>query len=325
MVKSNWKRVIAMLEEMREILARYNVKDSVFCHLFGQEAYTLKLYQALHPEDTVTTEQDIGIVTLENVFLNQPYNDLGFTVGNRLLILVEAQSTWTINILIRMLLYAAQTIQNHITETEQNIYGNRKVTFPEPEFYVLYTGGRTERPETLSFAEAFKTANLDLKVRVLYDGKQGDIINQYVIFTQVYDAQRKLHGRTQKAVLETIRICKDRDVLKSYLASNEKEVVDIMMTLFNYENLLKNYILDEREDAKEEGRAEGRTEGRTEGKAEGKAEGIAIGEARGRNNMLFELVKKGLLSSEDAANSINLTRSVFLDRMNNYFNSHPTV
>ena len=38
---------------------------------------------------------------------------------------------------------------------------------------------------------------------------------------------------TQKAVTETIRICKDRNVLKEYLLEREKEVVTIMMSLFD--------------------------------------------------------------------------------------------
>jgi len=65
------------------------------------------LYKALHPEDVDATEDEITIVTLENILLNQLYNDLGFTVGNRLLILAEAQSTWSVNIVVRGLLYMA--------------------------------------------------------------------------------------------------------------------------------------------------------------------------------------------------------------------------
>ena len=43
-------------------------------------------------------------MTIHNVLLDQCYNDLGFLVGNRLLVLAEAQSTWTVNILVRSLL-----------------------------------------------------------------------------------------------------------------------------------------------------------------------------------------------------------------------------
>lgn len=234
------------------ILAKRNINDSVFTNLFKDTEYTLQLYRALHPEDTDATKDEITIVTLENILLNQPYNDLGFTVGNRLLILVEAQSTWSINIVVRGLLYMAQTIQNHIQETKQNVYGSKKVSFPEPEFYVIYTGNRKDRPAQLTLSEEFfgghKSA-LEVTVNILYDGKQGDIISQYVAFTKVYQEQIEKYGKTQKAVLETIRICKDKNVLKAYLESREKEVVDIMMALFNKEQVLEAYVEEERQAA----------------------------------------------------------------------------
>lgn len=52
--------------------------------------------------------------------------------------------------------------------------------------------------------------------------------------------------------METIRICKDRDVLREYLSSCEKEVISIMMTLFDEERIMRNYIASERQDAAEE-------------------------------------------------------------------------
>lgn len=81
---------------------------------------------------------------------------------------------------------------------------------------------------------------------MLYDGRDGDIIQQYVIFTKIYREQVKLYGRTQRAVLETIRICKDQNILKAYLEKREKEVVDIMMTLFNREQILEAYVEEEK-------------------------------------------------------------------------------
>ncbi len=50
-------------------------------------------------------------------------------------------------------------------------------------------------------------------------------------------------------MLETIRICKDRNVLKEYLESREKEVMDIMMTLFDNEYILKTYVENEKKAA----------------------------------------------------------------------------
>ena len=66
----------------------------------------------------------------------------------------------------------------------------------------------------------------------------------------------KLYGRTKKAILETIRICKDRNVLKEYLESREKEVVDIMMVLYDEEEAMKTYVESERYDAQNDAKVE---------------------------------------------------------------------
>ena len=49
---------------------------------------------------------------------------------------------------------------------------------------------------------------------------------------------------TKQAVAETIRICKDRNILKQYLSSKEVEVVTIMMSLFDEEQIMKTYWKD---------------------------------------------------------------------------------
>ena len=46
--------------------------------------------------------------------------------------------------------------------------------------------------------------------------------------------------------METIRICKDQNVLKEYLQNREMEVMSIMMTLFDQEYAVERYG-DERE------------------------------------------------------------------------------
>ena len=55
-------------------------------------------------------------------------------------------------------------------------------------------------------------------------GETDDIIGEFVTFTKVYNEQCKIHDRTEQAVRETIRIFKDKNVLKEYLESREKEV-----------------------------------------------------------------------------------------------------
>lgn len=144
--------------QMQEAKAKRTAKNSVFLDLFQDKHYLLKLYKTLHPEDSAATEDSLTDVTIENVLTDNLYNDLGFIVGNRLMILIEAQSTWTVNILIRILLYLAQSYHEYFERTCQNLYKSKKVKVPK------------------------------------------------------------------QAVTETIRICKDRNVLREYLAGREKRL-----------------------------------------------------------------------------------------------------
>ena len=89
-------------------------------------------------------------------------------------------------------------------------------------------------------------------MKVIYDGKGNDIISQYVAFTKVYNEQVKQYGRSREAVTETIRICKDRDVLREFLADREKEVISIMMTLFDEERIMRTHVASERREAARE-------------------------------------------------------------------------
>ena len=118
-----------MTEEFRAF-AKKTVKDSVFRDLFGNRKYALQLYKALHPEDTEATEEDVSSITIDNVLSDQLYNDLGMLVRGTLLILLEAQSTWSVNIIIRILLYLAHTWHRYIEETNQNRYGSKRLQLP---------------------------------------------------------------------------------------------------------------------------------------------------------------------------------------------------
>ncbi len=238
-----------------EEVAKHTIKDSVFTNLFQDKKYLLQLYKTLHPEDTQVSEDALSDITIHNIMTNDVYNDVGFMVGEKLLILTEAQTTWTENIAVRILIYLMVTYQDYIKKTKQNAYRSKKIKLPRPELYVIYTGDRKERTEYISLADEFfdgQKTFLDAKIKVLYGSGQGDIISQYVAFTKVYDEQRKLHGRTRKAVTETIRICKDKNVLKEYLEEREKEVENIMLAMYDEKEILREYIESERYDTEKE-------------------------------------------------------------------------
>ena len=79
---------------------------------------------------------------------------------------------------------------------------------------------------------------------MIYESDKDNIINEYIVFCKVFNEQIKEHGMTKQAVTETIRICKDRNILKQYLSSKEVEVVTIMMSLFDDEQIMRTYEKD---------------------------------------------------------------------------------
>ena len=242
-------------KQVQEVMAKRTAKNSVFLDLFQDKSYLLKLYKTLHPEDATATEDSLTDVTITNVLTDNLYNDLGFIVHNKLMILVEAQSTWTVNILVRVLLYLAQSYHEYFQRTCQDYYKSKKVKIPKPELYVIFTGNKGRKPDIISLSkEFFEGVDIDIEVKakVIYESDTDDIINQYIIFCKVFKEQTKQHGMTQKSVTETIRMCKDRNVLREYLARREKEVVTIMMSLFDEEQIMKSFIRSERHDADRE-------------------------------------------------------------------------
>jgi hypothetical protein len=87
--------------------------------------------------------------------------------NNRLLLLLEAQSSWTVNILIRILLYLAQSYHEYFERTSQSLYKSTKVKMPKPELYIIYTGNKGKKPDIISLSqEFFDGADIDIEVRV---------------------------------------------------------------------------------------------------------------------------------------------------------------
>lgn len=164
---------------MAQNTPRRKIKDSVFTNLFQDKKYLLQLYKVLHPEDSYVTEDEIEDITIKHVLVDADYNDLGFSVGNRLMILVESQSTWTYNIIIRALMYLVQTYHDYFKRTNQNLYSSKKVNMPKPELYMIYTGDRKKIPDTISLSKEFfdgEKIAIDAEVKVLYQEDEQNIV-----------------------------------------------------------------------------------------------------------------------------------------------------
>lgn len=243
-------------------------KDSVFINLFEDTKNVLRLYKELHPEDTQITVDDIHIQTIKSVLVNTLYNDLGFIVKDKFVMLVEAQSAWNPNMPLRMLFYLAETYRRYLADTIQSEHSSTKVKIPKPELYVVYSGEQ-KCPEIVSFSDSFFDGDcpVELKVKVL-NKVDMTIYGQYIGFCKVFNEQRKIYQDSILCAKETLRICIEKGYLVSYLQKHEKEVVDMMSELFDEEYQREAYNRASQRKAIEKGRAEGEAKGKAEGKAE---------------------------------------------------------
>ena len=240
---------------------KHTVKDSVFSYIFRQPENICELYRTLHPEDTDIKNEDCRLITLENILTNGMINDLAILVRNTLIILMEAQSTWSENISLRVLLYLAKTYKEYVEEHEYNLYGTKPVSIPRPELYMVYVGESRELPDELRLSTLYSgegdAVDVEVKIRVLKDTGKRTILDQYIRFCEICTEQRKIHGNTEKAVKEILRICKEENILMPFLMLREKEVQDIMVTLFNEEYIARMHDRDLLNQGEQKGRQEG--------------------------------------------------------------------
>ena len=165
-----------------------------------------------------------------------------------------------------MLLYLAGTYKEYIEEQKLDLYGSHPVEIPRPELYVVYTGDRKEVPEMLRLSDLYQgVGSAEVEVKVLRDDGTGDILDQYVRFCKIADEQREKYGLTQQAIDETIRTCIAGNVLALFLASRQKEVLEIMVTLFDQEKIAEIHDYNVAKVARQEEHQLGREEGREEG------------------------------------------------------------
>lgn len=213
--------------------------DSVFKALMSQPENLLEVYLALYPEARGrATVDDIQNVTIENVFYNAPYNDLSFLAEGRRIVMVEAQSTWSENIVLRIALYALHVLDRYISDNKLDIYRERALDIPAPDFYVLYTGDGENMPQRLRLSDtvfAGKHSSLEAEAAVISTAGNATILNQYISFCKTFREQTKQQDNAQAAIAETFRICQEKGYLVPFLASHRSEVEDIMMTIFSQE------------------------------------------------------------------------------------------
>ena len=230
-------------------------KNSVFSYLFSDPDTLRELYCALKG---VSLPDDIPVVinTLEDVLFMDRINDISFEIGGRLVVLIEHQSTVNPNMALRFLMYVARVYEKIVDN--RNLYSVKKLSIPQPEFFVLYNGTAPFPDEqTIKLSDLFKSTEplglpeklthaLELEVKVLNinEGKNEAIAERCALLAQYSAFVGKVRhfekeGCTQhEAVKKAVIYCRNHDILKELLDINASEVVNMLMTEWNWDDAL---------------------------------------------------------------------------------------
>jgi hypothetical protein len=248
--------------DLRDLRTNRNHKDSVFTDYFNDTKRLIDLYNAIegtdYPEDT-----QLEINTLQGVLFHGINNDISFTLGGKLIILIEGQASPNANMPLRLLMYIGRVYEKIVDS--RAIYNNALIKIPKPEFIVIYNG-KVPLPErqTLKLSDAFEDAEtkelLELSVGVynVNSGNNADILEQckplgdYSIFTaRIRESEAEGLSRDD-AIVESIEYCITNGIMRDYLEANSSEVKNMLFTEYNAE--------DEREVLLAEGKIEGKAE-----------------------------------------------------------------
>lgn len=239
-------------------------KDSLFRSIFKDKKRLSRLYKALSGNEI--SPKDITINTLKGVFMNDVKNDISFLVGNRLVILLEHQSTWNPNMPLRFLWYLSKLYRLYVNK--DMIYHAELLKIPTPEFYVLYNG-TMDIPsiQELRLSDAFEipgnAMELTAKCYNINYKKDREVLDAcyelkaYSTFIAIVrDCQKKGLSLFQ-SIKEAIAYCETHALMGEYFRIHESEVYD--MVSFKWDEKRAREIAAE--EAKKAGREEGRAEG----------------------------------------------------------------
>jgi len=227
---------------MTEVKTNRNHKDSVFTCLFSEKSNLLELYSAIsgksYPEST-----NIEIVTLSDVLYMNQINDIAFVLEDRLIVLIEHQSSINNNMPLRMLRYLSA--EYDMIVDRKNLYKQKRIMVPSPEFIVLYNGDK-KFPDykELKLSDSFKSKTPDLYLELvvrIYNINKGhnvdmagrsSVLSSYEEFiAQIKENLKSMELRD--AIKLAVKTCISKNILVSFLERHSSEVENMIFGEWN--------------------------------------------------------------------------------------------
>jgi len=209
----------------KENQPKQKLRDNLFQGIFSVPENFTQLYYAssgkhLQPEDLTPLQLESDSLTRSLA------SDVAFiTKDNRLIILIEHQSSVNPNMPARFLLYYAEYIRIWLSHHELELSSNQKIHLPEPEFYIAYNGETPYQASLLSLnlgeQLAVQIKLVDINYPNIVDKSPSNQLAGYAFFIQTYyDGIRQGLDRRQ-AFLAAQQMSRARGYLSDIIDKEE--------------------------------------------------------------------------------------------------------
>lgn len=147
---------------------------------------------------------------------------------------------------IRGFIYFAQQYDRLIASRNDNIYGNKLIKLPTPQFIVFYNGAEEMDDEVTlymsdSYADGRGSGCIECTCRVLNinRGHNSAILNKCRKLWEYSEFVSEIRAWTDKgynikaAVLNSMDYCIENDILKDFLIKEKAEVLHMLLTEYD--------------------------------------------------------------------------------------------
>ena len=233
-------------------------KSSVFTMLYSDPKEALQLYNAVNGTEYKDPEL-LEINTLENAIYMGIKNDVSFVIDSRLS-LYEHQSTYSLNLPLRFLMYVSDLYS--VMTKDHDLYSEKMISIPAPRFVIFYNGEK-KRPEqeVLRLSDAYfireehPALELEAVMLNINAGNNPELLKackslgeyaEYVAKVRRYAKDMALAEAVERAITE----CIQEGILADFLERNRAEVKKVSL----YEYDAEKHMQQVREDGIEEGK-----------------------------------------------------------------------
>ena len=214
------------------------IEKTIFNKLFSEKKYALQFYKVLHP-DSDAEENDISyLATDQNSFIQINERSEGVSgfvemcVKNKYIGIIEVAGEWNEITLQKAYVYYAMFIEEYVRENNLDLFSEKRIKIPAPEFYVFFVGKLKNAPKELKFSSISDNNSetfLSIKANAVYFGNTSDdIISQYATFILYIDDIYRKYRRTPEILTSVVLHCINKGIMKNYLVDHFDEVITIM-------------------------------------------------------------------------------------------------